>query len=55
MPGPKPKPDDQKMSSRLQIRMFPDQRKRYEKAAERAGMSITAWIKKTLDARVKKG
>ena len=52
--GRPPKSGESPMTARLEIRVEPDEKDAYEKAASLAGMERSDWIRATLNAEAKK-
>ena len=48
--GRPPKSGESPMTGRLEIRVEPDEKDTYERAAEAAGMERSDWIRATLNA-----
>jgi uncharacterized protein (DUF1778 family) len=52
--GRPPKSGDGAMTARLEVRIEPDERDAYDRAAEAAGMERSDWIRATLNAAAKR-
>ena len=48
--GRPPKPDDERKGSRVELRLAPDEKAAFGAAAERASLSVSAWIRTRLIA-----
>ena len=52
--GRPPKAPGDVFAERVELRMTADERKAYERAAENAGLSLSAWIRECLGKAAKK-
>jgi uncharacterized protein (DUF1778 family) len=46
--GRPPKPPEERMAERIEVRADPGEKARLEKAADRAGMKLSDWIRNRL-------